>query len=154
MKVQDKQAIDEHGQLKYIRRERSILTQVADHPFIVKIEESFQNAAKLFIVLDYCPCGDLSRVLSLQGGKRLSEDQMRPYIYELILAVKHLHSLDIMYRDLKPDNILISADGHLKLTDFGLSKQLGNGKDGAPEYNRSDSVCGSTAYMTPEMLKR
>ena len=95
------------------------------HPFIVQMYESFQNDAKLFIVLEYCPGGNLSRILrknKTNGKAMLSESEARHYICEVILAIEHLHKNNIIYRDLKPDNILISADGHVKLTDFGLSK--------------------------------
>lgn len=80
----------------------------------------------------------------------MTEDQAKPYICEVILALKHLHSLNIVYRDLKPENILISDDGHVKLVDFGLSKQLST--NDLQEYELTDSICGSKAYMTPEML--
>ena len=80
----------------------------------------------------------------------MTEDQAKPYICEVILAIKYLHSLNIIYRDLKPENILISEDGHVKLVDFGLSKQLASSD--VSEYQLTDSICGSKAYMTPEML--
>jgi serum/glucocorticoid-regulated kinase 2 len=76
--------------------------------------------------LEYCKIGTLSRVLSLkkkQGKKALlSESEAKIYICEVILAIDHLHKHNIIYRDLKPDNVLITLDGHVKLTDFGLSK--------------------------------
>ena len=64
MKVQDKKTIDREGQVKYIARERAILSQINGHPFIVRIEEAFQNEWKLFIILEYCPNGTLSRILA------------------------------------------------------------------------------------------
>ena len=111
--------------MKFVKSEQRILALMPPHPFIVQMYESFQNDAKLFIVLEYCPGGNLSRILrknKTNGKAMLSESEARHYICEVILAIEHLHKNNIIYRDLKPDNILISADGHVKLTDFGLSK--------------------------------
>lgn len=110
------------------------------------MKESFQNEKKLFIILEYCSCGNLTRILSKKGG-RLSETQAKIYICEIILAIKHLHMNNILYRDLKPENILIGSDGHIKLTDFGLSKEI------VEDYYNSNSFCGSHAYLAPEMLE-
>ena len=112
----------------------------------------------LYFVLDYCPGGDLGGLVVQKGP--LPESSARFYIAELVLAVEHLHQLDIMYRDLKPENVLIgspclltsltqllsASDGHIKLTDFGLSKE--NMKTGMT----SQSFCGSPAYLSPELL--
>ena len=99
------------------------------------------------MVLEYCPCGNLGRVLKKQKGGRLSEDQARIYICEIILAIEFLHANGIIYRDMKPENVLVNSDGHLKLTDFGLSKEI------KEEYYNSNSFCGSHAYLAPEMLE-
>jgi serine/threonine protein kinase len=72
-------------------------------------------------VLEYCPCGDVGDILKKQ--KRFSEEVAKIYIAEILLAIEYLHSNGIIYRDLKPDNIIIDEDGHVKLTDFGLSKE-------------------------------
>lgn len=88
----------------------------------------------------------MTRILSKKGG-RLSETQAKIYICEIILAIKHLHLNNILYRDLKPENILIGPDGHIKLTDFGLSKEI------QEDYYNSNSFCGSHAYLAPEMLE-
>ena len=95
--------------------------------------------------MDFCPGGELFYHLHNLG--RLTEDQARFYISEILLGLEYLHSLDIIYRDLKPENILLDLDGHVKITDFGLSKQYIASK------NRSYSFCGSPEYMSPEMLQ-
>lgn len=87
-------------------------------------------------------------MLKRQQGNFLTEDDARQYICEIILAIEHLHRNNIIYRDLKPENILIDNEGHIKLTDFGLSKQIKS------NFERSNSFCGSHAYMTPEMLEK
>ncbi len=84
----------------------------------------------------------------MKKKKRLSEQEARIYIAEIILALEHLHSLGIIYRDLKPDNIIIGEDGHLKLTDFGLSKE------NAESDFTSNSFVGTYAYAAPEILKQ
>jgi serine/threonine protein kinase len=84
----------------------------------------------------------------LKKKQRLSEQEARVYISEIILAIEHLHSLGIIYRDLKPDNIIIAEDGHLKLTDFGLSKE------NAESDFTSNSFVGTYAYAAPEVLKQ
>ena len=98
------------------------------------------------MVLEYCQGGDLSYHLSEKY--RFDEKDSRFYIAELILAVEHLHEKNVVYRDLKPENILLDKEGHVKLADFGLSKD-NIGKDGVTK-----SFCGSPAYLSPEMLNK
>lgn len=85
---------------------------------------------------------------SLQKDKRFSEDIARYYLAEILLSLEDLHKNDIIFRDLKPDNIVFDSEGHAMLTDFGLSKE------GVLTNNSARSFCGSPAYLSPEMLKR
>lgn len=97
-------------------------------------------------MLEYAPAGNMSR--SLHRDKRFNEDRAKLYLAELILALEDLHKRDIIFRDLKPDNVVFDEDGHVKLTDFGLSKE------GVLNNSQAKSFCGSPAYLAPEMLKR
>ena len=94
--------------------------------------------------MDYCPGGDLNSHLCNRGV--FKEHEARLIIAELLLAVEHLHSMDVLYRDLKPENILVDSEGHIQLTDFGLSKE------GVYNGDVAKSFCGSPAYLAPEML--
>ncbi|KAF8407984.1 hypothetical protein HHK36_007124 [Tetracentron sinense] len=110
----------------------------------------FQTKSKLYLIMDFINGGHLFFHLYRQGMFSLgyvlgSEDQARVYTAELVSAVSHLHKSGIVHRDLKPENILMDADGHVMLTDFGLSKEI-------DESSRSNSMCGTTEYMAPEIL--
>lgn len=94
--------------------------------------------------MDLCPGGEL--FYYIQKQKRFSEKEAKVYFAEVLLAVEVLHRHNILYRDLKPENILIDEEGHIKLTDFGLSKM------NFSAYDTSNSFCGSPEYMSPEML--
>ncbi|MEE4247082.1 MAG: AGC family serine/threonine-protein kinase [Kangiellaceae bacterium] len=145
MKVLDKDKIFKRNLMKYVLSEKDVLSQV-DHPFIVKMHHSFQNGEKLFLILDYCPNGDLS--FHLKRERFFTEQKARLYLSEVVLAIEALHSHDIIYRDLKPDNIVLDAEGHCLLTDFGLSKaEVG-------EEQHTYSFCGSVAYLPPEILNK
>ena len=120
MKALYKQKVLRQNLTKYAMSERNILS-VTDHPFIVKLRYSFQTSEKLFLILDYCKGGDLAK--HLHKEKRFSETKAIYYIAEILLALEDLHKRDVIFRDLKPDNIVIDADGHVLLTDFGLSKE-------------------------------
>lgn len=80
--------------------------------------------------------------------KRISEDRARIYLAEVVLALENLHKRDIIFRDLKPDNVVLDSDGHALLTDFGLSKE------GVMDNISAQSFCGSVAYLAPEMLRQ
>ncbi|KAF8568711.1 hypothetical protein P879_00846 [Paragonimus westermani] len=124
--------------------ERDILAAI-HHPFIVRLEYAFQTEGRLYLILEYLRGGDLFSRLSKEVA--LSETDVRFYLAELILALHHLHQLGIIYRDLKPENILLDTDGHIKLTDFGLSKE-------AVDKGRTFSFCGTVEYMAPEVITR
>ena len=130
---------------RYVLTERHVLSAV-NHPFIVKLYYSFQTADRLGMLLEYCPGGDLGYHLSKE--KRFTEDRARIYLCECLLAIEALHELHIVYRDLKPDNIVLDTEGHALLTDFGLAKELK-----APN-STTQSFCGSVAYLAPEVLSR
>jgi serine/threonine protein kinase len=98
------------------------------------------------LILEYCPGGDLGKVLEQE--KRFDEARARIYLAEILLALEDLHKRDIIFRDLKPDNVVLDAQGHALLTDFGLSKE------GVLDNQAANSFCGSVAYLAPEMLKR
>ena len=142
MKVINKNLLIRKKQLKYAVGECSVLKK-CDCPFIVKLYYSFQTLENLYMVEEYCPGGDLQYHLKIN---LLEEDEAKFYIGELILAIEHLHNLNIIYRDLKPENILIGADNHIVLADFGLAKE------GIEGNTVSESFCGSPAYLPPESV--
>ncbi|CAK1555154.1 unnamed protein product [Leptosia nina] len=126
------------------KMERNILVEMG-HPFIVKLHYAFQTAGKLYLILDFLRGGDLFSRLSKEV--MFTEEDVKFYLAELALALEHVHKLGIIYRDLKPENILLDADGHIALTDFGLSKL-------PPSSDKAYSFCGTVEYMAPEVVNR
>lgn len=120
MKVLRKENIIKRNQVEHTRTERHVLGYV-QHPFVVGLNYAFQTRDKLYFVLDYCAGGEL--FFHLGKVQRFAEPRARFYIAEIVLALEYMHSLDIIYRDLKPENVLLDEYGHIKLTDFGLSKE-------------------------------
>ncbi|KAK1169377.1 ribosomal protein S6 kinase alpha-3 isoform X3 [Acipenser oxyrinchus oxyrinchus] len=127
------------------KMERDILVEV-NHPFIVKLHYAFQTEGKLYLILDFLRGGDLFTRLSKEV--MFTEEDVKYYLAELALALDHLHSLGIIYRDLKPENILLDEEGHIKLTDFGLSKES------IDHEKKAYSFCGTVEYMAPEVVNR
>lgn len=112
-------------------------------------------------MLEYCPGGELffqlqkwkkeqvdstQRIDETSSDRCFTEDMSRFYLAEIVLAMEYLHHKGVLYRDLKPENVLIDAEGHIKLADFGISKV------GLGPRDRTYTLCGSPEYMSPEML--
>ena len=128
------------------KTERSILESINRHPFVVKLFYAFQDHEKLYLILEYAQGGELFEHLRLQG--MFQEDTAAFYLAELVLALEHLHStVGVVYRDLKPENCLLDAEGHLLLTDFGLSKVAVDGE------HHCRSMTGTVEYMAPEVIQ-
>lgn len=107
----------QRNQVGHVKAERDILAE-ANNDWVVKLYYSFQDSDNLYYVMDYIPGGDL---MSLLIRKEIfSEELARFYIAELTLAIESVHKMGFIHRDIKPDNILIDRNGHIKLTDFGL----------------------------------
>ena len=155
LKVLEKKRAMATNLVRYTLAERNVLSRT-QHPFIVRLHAAFQSSTKLFLVLQYCPgygarsrrSGDLSRLQSKEKTKKFTEDRARIYAAEVLLALEYLHKRDIIFRDLKPENVVLDAAGHALLTDFGLSKE------GATDDVITKSFCGSIAYIAPEVLNR
>ncbi|TDH70460.1 hypothetical protein CCR75_001562 [Bremia lactucae] len=143
MKVLRKKNVVRHGLEEHIKTERLILEEI-DHPFIARLRFSFQTKDKLYLVTDYCSGGELFHHMS-DGG--FSYELSRFYAAELVLGLEHLHRLKVAYRDLKPENILVEASGHVRITDFGLSKLNVVSDKGA------QTLVGSPEYLAPEVYK-
>ena len=141
LKVLNKKKLNAKKQLKYAVGEANILKKV-DHPFVIKLHYSFQTPSNLYMALDYCPHKDLAELLYEED--QITEQTCIFYVAQIILAVEYLHKNKIIYRDMKPENILIGQDGYIRLADFNLSK----------ENDFSMSFCGSPAYLSPEMLQK
>lgn len=146
VKVMSKRKIVTHEKkLERAISEKKLLARLK-HPFVVSLHWAFQTRGHLFMVLDYCSGGELFYHLQRRG--RFSEPDSRFYICEILLGLEYLHSQNILYRDLKPENCLLDAEGHLRLTDFGLSKE---------NLERSalfQSFVGTVLYLSPEMIRR
>lgn len=128
--------------LKYAISECKIM-QDLNHPFIIKLYYSFETPTYIFLILELCPNGDLEGLIEKTP---LSEAEAKFFLAEIIEGIEYLHSHDIIYRDLKPANILLDSDGHIKLADFGISKDS-NSKEEAVS-----TLIGSPAYISPEIL--
>lgn len=144
MKVLSKQTVLAKKQVKNTKTERKVL-ELIDHPFIVSLKFAFQTQDKLYMVLDYFTGGEL--FFHLNKG-RFKEDRAQFFAAELVLSLECLHSHGIIYRDLKPENILLDEDGHVRLTDFGLSKES------VSEGEVTHTFCGTPHYLAPEIINR
>ncbi|KAJ0454886.1 putative protein kinase AGC-RSK-2 family [Helianthus annuus] len=120
MKVMDKAALASRNKLLRAQTEREIL-QSLDHPFLPTLYTHFDTEKLSCLVMEYCPGGDLHALRQKQPGKYFSEHAARFYVAEVLLAMEYLHMLGIIYRDLKPENVLVREDGHIMLSDFDLS---------------------------------
>ena len=146
MKALPKKVIVREKETAHAVGERNILvrTSIADSPFIVGLKFSFQTATDLYLVTDYMSGGELFWHLQKEG--RFDEKRAKFYIAEVILALQHLHMHDIVYLSLKPENILLDANGHIALCDFGLSKT------NLTKTATTNTFCGTTEYTAPEVL--
>ncbi|XP_062105679.1 protein kinase PVPK-1-like [Humulus lupulus] len=120
MKVMDKGALASRKKLPRAQTEREIL-QSLDHPFLPTLYTHFDTEKFSCLVMEFCPGGDLHALRQKQPGKFFSEHAARFYVAEVLLALEYLHMLGIIYRDLKPENVLVREDGHIMLSDFDLS---------------------------------
>ena len=143
MKVLKKRHVHQKRQVEHTKTERNVLASIK-HPFIVKLHYAFQTGDKLHFVLDYASGGEL--FFHLQKHGRFPPKLALFYTAELTLAFGELHSREVVFRDLKPENVLIGGDGHVQLADFGLSK--GGVKE--PESG-TRSFCGTPEYLAPEV---
>ena len=142
MKKIRKRLVFERGELDHIATERRLLGQL-QHPFLVKLHEAFQSEYNLYLVLSYAAGGDFHGLLSRQ--KRQSLEAVFFYAFEMCLALKYLHDSEFLYRDLKPENVLIDESGHILLTDFGVAKKM--------SAERTATFAGTLLYCAPEVLK-
>ena len=144
-KFLNKKELRKRKQVEHIKSERRILERI-DHPFIVGLHWAFQTEEKLYFVLDYCPGGDL--FFYIQHFHNFPENIARFYASNILLGLEVLHQNDIVYRDLKPENVLIGKDGYAKITDFGLSKENIQGNQ------QATSFWGTPEYLAPETILR
>ncbi|KAG0211253.1 hypothetical protein BGX33_004432 [Mortierella sp. NVP41] len=142
-------------EIEHTKSERNILANVAriSHPFLIKLRHSFQSNAQLFMVLDYYPGGDIATQLA--KWHRFKPERCLFYAAEIVLGIEELHRQGIVYRDLKPENILLAFDGHIVLTDFGLSKQFPTFSASSPYLteDKTNTFCGTAEYLAPEILR-
>jgi serine/threonine protein kinase len=147
MKILSKSNLIIRKQVAHTRAERNVLGN-AGSPFIVSMHAAFQSNEKLYLVLDYCPGGELFFHLSRAG--KFPERVAQFYTGELVLALEYLHGQNIVYRDMKPENVLLDEQGHVKLADFGLAKENVSSDD----FQACHSLCGTPEYLAPEVLGR
>ena len=157
------------NQIRHVLNEQIIMSK-ASSPWIVELKASFQEDEYLYLVMEYLPGGDLMNLLIQKDT--LTEKEAKFYISELILAIESIHKLDCIHRDIKPDNILIGKDGHIKLSDFGLAKisdklyekedekyknflkNKKSEKNNKMTHNKNFSCVGTAYYVAPEVLNK
>jgi len=141
MKVLRKTEIVRLRQVEHVNAERYILSRV-HHPFVVDLFATFQDSLNVYMLMSYVPGGEL--FTHLRRAQRFTPDVTRFYLATIILALKYLHSFNIIYRDLKPENLLLDSRGYLRLTDFGFAKIVDD---------RTWTLCGTPEYLAPEIIQ-
>mmetsp|Transcript_93840 Transcript_93840/g.249122 ORF Transcript_93840/g.249122 Transcript_93840/m.249122 type:complete len:428 (-) Transcript_93840:26-1309(-) len=145
MKVLKKSRVaDTRKRAEYIITERRVLRS-ANHPFIARLRYAFQSPSRLYLVTDFFGGGELLAHIRRQG--RFRENEAAFFTAEVTLGLEYLHDRGVCHRDLKPENVLLDLEGHVRLTDFGLSKM------GLAGENMTSTICGTPEYLPPEVFK-
>lgn len=146
MKIMAKSRVTCSGKfMRYTMTERNVLSYLR-HPYIVSLHYAFQTSNHLVLVMQLCPRGNLQQLIYQE--RHLKEPLARHYAAEVLLALVHVHARNIIFRDLKPDNVVLDESGHCLLTDFGLAKE------GVAGIHGTKSFCGSMAFLSPEILSK
>lgn len=128
-----------------IKREKYVLKELRKSPFIVDLKYTFQDSSNLYLVQEYLSGGDIFKLIRKRLG--FSNYEIQFYVSEIIMALKILHRENIVYRDMKPENIMIDQNGHVKLVDFGFAKRLND-----VTKDKTYTVWGTPGYISPEIL--
>ena len=142
MKTLKKSLLKEKKKENYIKNEINTIDLITDNNFLIKHFWTFQTKNKFHFILEYCPGGDLFNLL--EKKRKLTIAQTKFYTAQIILALEHLHNKKLIYRSLKPENILINKDGYIKLTNFSISRKV--------EDDEAKTICGNIDYLAPEIL--
>ncbi|KAE8714182.1 Protein kinase PINOID 2 [Hibiscus syriacus] len=154
MKVVDREALAVRKKLQRADMEKEILSML-DHPFVPTLYADFEASHYSCLVMEYCPGGDLYVARQRQPGKRFSISSAKFYAAEILLALEYLHMMGVVYRDLKPENVLVREDGHIMLSDFDLSfkcdvvPKLLRHKPNSEDAENYDGYCLTPACATP-----
>jgi serine/threonine protein kinase len=141
MKVMRKRDIVRLRQVEHVLNEKNILSSL-DHPFIMKLFATFADTRNLYMCFEFIPGGEMFAYL--RTARRFNVNTARFYAAEIVAVLEYLHSRSIVYRDLKPENVLLDQDGHIKLVDFGFAKIV---------TDRTWTLCGTPEYMAPEIIQ-
>lgn len=129
-------------QEEHINSERTLLSELR-HPFIVTMFKTFQDKDSIYMLLEFVPGGEIFSHLRQAG--RFSKEYTKFYAAQIVLVLEYLHAKNVVYRDLKPENLLISPSGYLKITDFGFAKVV---------EDQTWTLCGTPEYLAPEIIQR
>ncbi|KAL5227729.1 hypothetical protein ABZP36_015994 [Zizania latifolia] len=152
MKIMDKKFITKENKISYVKMERIVLDQL-DHPGVIRLFFTFQDTYSLYMALESCEGGELFDQIVRKG--RLPEDEARFYAAEIIDILEYLHSVGLIHRDVKPENLLLTSDGHIKIADFGSVKPTKDTPIKVLPNSTNERACtfvGTAAYVPPEVL--
>jgi len=142
LKMINRDQVMKRKQTKHIINERALMSEL-DHPFVTKLHATFKSSLSLYMLLELSLGGELFNYLKSCEKHRMPEDHARFYCGGVVLAIEYLHSHNIVYRDLKPENVVLSSNGYIKMIDFGFAKKIA--------YH-TYTLCGTPEYLAPEMI--
>ncbi|XP_077407770.1 cGMP-dependent protein kinase 1-like isoform X2 [Vanacampus margaritifer] len=149
MKVLKKRQLTLGGQQEQVRSEKIIMSQTRCR-FVVRLYRTFQDRKYVYMLMEACLGGELWTLLRNRGC--LEDASARFYVACVLQALSYLHARRIVYRDVKPENVLLDAHGCAKLVDFGFAKKIGVGRSGKAKTDKTWTFCGTPEYMAPEVI--
>ena len=149
LKIMKKSEVIRLKQLQHVGDERKLLANLK-HPFIMSLYHTYQDERNLYVLSEYIPGGELGA--RLREGGTFENDVAKFYVASVVMTLQYLHSEEVIYRGVAPDNLLIDSQGYLKLVDFGFAKKF-HPNDEDPSSTKTFTLCGTPEYLAPEVVE-